>query len=135
MKKAGSILIIIGIILSFISGIALVVTGIIMLVAANPDNKAEIMRGLQEGWVTTTFNGTVEEQAVQIQQLFQILGIVFFIIAAGYAINIIISSLAARGRSKGLYIATAVINVIFFNIILLLGAVFGLVGENEEISQ
>jgi len=132
MKKAGNILIIIGIILCAISGALLVATGIIFLVYANPQFRHEIVKMLQDGSMTTSFTGSLEEQAAQIQQLFQVFGIIFFIIAAGYAIDIVIASLTARGRSKGLYITTLVFNVIFFNLILIIGSVFGLTSDSNE---
>ena len=133
MKRAGNVLIIVGIVFAVISAITLVVGGILFLVFSNPVNREAIIQGLQDGTINTTFEGTLEEQAIQIQTLFQVLGIVFFIISAAYAVDILISSLAARGRSKALYLTTLVFNVIFFNVLLFLGAVFGLAGENEEI--
>lgn len=132
MKKAGNVLIIIGIILTSLSMIALVVAGIIFMVVSNPENKEEIMKSIADGTINTTYEGTLSEQADMVLILFKTLGIVFVIASVYLLIDIIVSGVAVKRKTKGLYIAVIILNVLFFNLILFLGGIFGLVDDDKQ---
>ena len=72
MKKTGNILIIIGMIFTIISFAGLLIAGIVLTVYSSPDNKAEIMKGLLDGSITSSYDGTVSEQADAILTLFKV---------------------------------------------------------------
>ena len=131
MKKTGNILIIVGMVFTILSVLGLLITGIVFMVLASPDNKADIMKGLIDGSTTTTFEGTVSEQADQIQTLFKVLGTIFFIMSAGYVVNTVLDIVTVKSGKKGLYVAVIVMNVIFFNILVLLGGIFALVDDKQ----
>jgi len=131
MKKTGNILIIIGMIFTIISFAGLLIAGIVLTVYSSPDNKAEIMKGLLDGSITSSYDGTVSEQADAILTLFKVLGIVFFILSAGYCIAIFVDSLSLKRSSTGSYIAVIIVNVIFFNILGLIGGILGLVDDKQ----
>lgn len=132
MKKAGNVLIVIGIILTSLSMIALVVAGIIFMVVSNPENKEEIMKRIADGTINTTYEGTLSEQADMMLILFKTLGIVFVIASIYLLIDIIVSGVAVKRKTKGLYIAVIILNVLFFNLILFLGGIFGLVDDDKQ---
>ena len=67
MKKAGKVLLIIGVIFSILCVIGFVAGGIVFSVFTNPEYKNAIVQGLQDGTITSSFPGTVEEQAANIQ--------------------------------------------------------------------
>ncbi|MBR6071859.1 MAG: hypothetical protein IKP77_03380 [Acholeplasmatales bacterium] len=132
MKKAGNVLIIIGIILTSLSTIGLVIAGIVFMVLSNPENKQEIMKGIADGTINTSFEGSLSEQADMVLILLKTLGIVFVIASVYLLIDIIVSSLAVKRKTKGLYIAVIVLNVLFFNLLLFLGGIFGLVDDDKQ---
>lgn len=132
MKKAGNVLIIVGTVFTIFTIVGLLITGIIFLISSNPDNKQVIMDKIADGTITTSFTGSVSEQADKIQQLLKVLGVVFMILTGGYLLIAIVSFLAIAKKTKGFYITTIVLNVIFFNLLTLLGGIFALVGEESN---
>ena len=116
MKKTGNLLIIIGMVFTILSILGLAITGIVFMVVASPDNKADIMKQLADGSMTTTFEGTLSEKADKVQLLFKVLGIVFFIMSSGYLVNVVLDIASIKADKKGLYLAVVIMNVLFFNI-------------------
>lgn len=129
MRSASRILIIIGAVLAFLSLLGLLIAGIVFLVLANPEARQTILDGLSSGAITSSFTGSTEEQAQQIQELFKILGIVFIALSAVYLVSPIVSLIASGKNSKGLYILGLVLSVLAFDLFLILGNAFGLVDE------
>lgn len=129
MRSASRILIIIGAVLAFLSLLGLLITGIVFLVLANPEARQTILDGLSNGSITSSFTGSTEEQAQQIQELFKILGIVFIALSAVYLVSPIVSLIASGKNSKGLYILGLVLSVLAFDLFLILGNAFGLADE------
>ena len=126
MKKPEDILYIIGIIIEAVIFVLFFVGGYIFLSLLGADSKKDIIELLQTGKMTTTFEGTLEEQAVQIQGLFMVLGIVFMVIAGLSIACMFIAFFANRIKSKKLYIVQIVSNVIVFNILLLIAGILGI---------
>jgi len=130
MRKPVDILNIIGIIFEALIFVLFFVGGYVFLSLLGPDSKKDIMELLQTGRLTTTFEGTIEEQAVQIQGLFMAFGIVFIVISALAIASMFIAFFANRVKSKKLYIVQIVLNVIVFNVLLLMAGILGIKEES-----
>ena len=131
MKSASRILIIVGAVFSFLAVVGLTITAIVFLVMSGADYKPDIMAALEDGSMTTTYTGTTEEMATAIQGLFRTLGIVFIVIAGFYVISPTVSLIASGRNSKPLFVVGLVLSLIGFDVILILGNVFGLVDESK----
>jgi len=132
MKKAGNILLIVGIVTTIFSIIGLVIALVIFFIFADPAYKNDIINMINSGQITSSFSGTVEEQATQIQFLFKVIGIVFVIISVGYLLNVISPIVAIKKGSKTAYVITLIFGIIFFNLFILIGSILGLVDDTNQ---
>ena len=131
MKKASRIVLIFGIAITFLAIIGFIVGGVIFTLFSKPEATQDIITGLRDGSITTSFTGTEAEQAEQIQRLFGILGVIFFVLAAMYLLDAIVSAFALKKNAKVLSIVVIVLNVVLGNIILVIGGVLGLIDDQE----
>ena len=133
MKKAANILYLVGAIFAFISTATLLITGVILLVWSGPNFTAQIIDGINNGTIHTSFVGTVEQIAAQIQALFVLLGTPFLVIGV---FSIVSGFLALRGRNtngKGIFIANIVFAVLSGNDAILVASIFALIkGDTIE---
>ena len=104
MKKASNYVLLAGIIYSFVVVVALCVVAFIFLSCNTPDGKQEIIQGLLNGTIQTSFTGTAEQQANQIIVLLVILAITYFVMAFFALINAFIAIMGKSKKTKVLYI-------------------------------
>ena len=131
MKKASRIVLIFGIAITLLAIIGFIVGGVIFTLFSKPEATQDIITGLHDGSITTSFTGTEAEQAEQIQRLFGIFGVVFFVLSAMYLLDAIVSAFALKKNAKVLSIVVIVLNVVLGNIILVIGGVLGLIDDQE----
>lgn len=133
MKKASDILLIIG----FVLGILGVIIGIVLTITlfAFAGNRDAIIEGLQNGTIHTSFVGTVEQQAdaiIRIARGAAIGGLVGVILSIVFCV---VSLLAERKGTAGLYIAALIFSVLATNIVSIVGAILGLVSGGQDDSE
>ena len=133
MKKASDILLIIG----FVLGIIGVIVGIVLTITlfSVAGNRDAIIQGLENGTIHTSFVGTVEQQADAIIRLIRgvaIGGVVGVILSIIFCV---ISLLAERKGTVGLYIAALILSVLATNIVSIVGAILGLVSGGQDDSE
>ena len=127
MRKIGNILILVGSVLAFVSMAGLIIGSIVMFVFASPAMHTFIVEGLQNGTITSSFNGDPESVAKQIQALLLMIAIILLVITLP-TIAVAVVGLAARSReTQGLYITVLVLAVLSGTLINIIGSVLGLV--------
>ena len=133
MKKASDILLIIG----FVLGIIGVIVGIVLTITlfSVAGNRDAIIQGLENGTIHTSFVGTVEQQADAIIRMVRgvaIGGLVGVILSIVFCV---VSLLAERKGTVGLYIAALILSVLATNIVSIVGAILGLVSGGQDDSE
>ena len=133
MRKASDILLIIGFVLGVLGVIVGIVLTITLFVAAG--NRDAIIEGLKNGTIHTNFVGSVEQQADAIIRLIRgvaIGGVVGVILSIIFCV---VSLLAERKGTVGLYIAALIFSVLATNIVSIVGAILGLVSGGQDDSE
>ena len=124
LKKASDILILIGYIISIIAAVAFLAFGIICVLIAAPNNKEIIINGLKDGSIHTSFVGTVEEQAAQIQSMFVYASIICFISAIIFILASIFSYFSTHRDEKHFQITSLIFAALTGNVVLIVGEAF-----------
>lgn len=133
MKKASSILLMIGAILSIVSAFTLAICAIVFVFIASQPKEA-IIESINNGTTTVSGNfATVEEEADYIIILFNTLGIMFFIFAALYIVSAICAFVARKINSIGMYIVSLVFGI--GNGLLIVGSILGLISTSKGTSK
>ena len=109
MKKASNILFLVGGILSFVWMAFEIIGGIIFAIFAGPDAKQVIIDGLNDGTITSSFEGTPEEVATLIQGMFIMFAVMMFIFAVFALVNGILALKAKKDPAK----TNCIINIVF----------------------
>ncbi len=132
MKKASNILFKISIALQFVLVGTFLLLAILFIFFALPMNTDLIIGALQEGWITSSFQGTTEEVAGQIQMLLMVMGIFFIPYAIVPLISAILCIVAVKKPSKRNYIANIVLGALCGSYLPVLAAIFGLISLSQE---
>ena len=132
MRKASNMLMIIGFVLGIFAAMLIIAFTVFFFIIAGPGYKDELIDQIARGSLVTNYSGTPEEQAVQVQALFLPLAI-FFLFESLISIAYLTISMFTRSRrTLPLYIITIAGSALGGNILLLLGAIFGLVADHQE---
>ncbi len=133
MKKASSVLLLIGAILSFVGILFYIIFGSVMFGLASPANTQMIIDGINNGSITVSgVSGTPEQIAAYLQQVASGLGVFFLITGLFSIVPGILALIARKKQTTGLYVATLVLSILAgFNIITLLGSIFGLADHDR----
>lgn len=135
MKKASSILYLVGAIVSIILIVTFGALASLYIVFALPEFKNAIIEGLQNGSIKSSIQGTPEEVATAIQHMFVIMGTIFSIVAAFNIVNTVICFLSRKVNNH----TNSVLNIIFgllsFTEVNAIGGIFGLIDERIEDSR
>ena len=133
MKTASKILLIVGASLSMICAVVFIILGLVFIfMGIDPQFKQDLIVGLQDGTVTTTFVGTTEEQAAYIQATFLGLAIGFLIWSATLVLGGTFSFISVAKKKTPLYILTIVFGFVSCIIINAVGAIFGLISNSIQ---
>ncbi len=132
MRKASKILMLVAGIVSIFVAIGLFITAIVLLVCTLPEAKETIIEGLQNGTITTTFQGTIDQKAEYIQALFAALGVIFIIWAILAIVNSVVSFIGRGVQNKPMLIINIVFGFISGVEINLVGAILGLIANSRE---
>ena len=132
MRKASKILMLVAGIVSILVAIGLFITAIVLLSCTLPDAKEAIIEGLQNGTITTTFQGTIDQKAEYIQALFAALGVIFIIWAILAIVNSVVSFIGRGVQNKPMLIINIVFGFISCVEINLVGAILGLIANSRE---
>ena len=133
MKTASKILLIVGASLSMIMAVTFIILGVVFVfMGIDPQAKADIINGLENGTVHSSFTGTTEEQAVYIQAMFFALGFVFVIWAALLVLGGTFSFISVAKKKTPLYILAIVFGIISCVFLNSVGAIFGLISNSKQ---
>ena len=135
MKKASSILYLVGAIVSIILIVTFGALASLYIVFALPEFKNVIIEGIQSGSITSSIKGTPEEVATAIQHMFVIMGTIFSIVSALNIVNAVICFLSRKVSNH----TNSVLNIIFgflsFTEVNAIGGILGLINERIEDSR
>lgn len=127
MRSASKVFLIIGFVTALLSALGLIITAsVFIFMSKSADANRWIIEGIQSGTITSSFNGTVEEQAKAIQELMGVLAVVFFVIGGIMLLLSIIVIATIRSTSTAKNIAILIIGVLIGNLFIILGGAFGL---------
>ena len=133
MKTASKILLIVGASISMIMAVTFIIFGIVFVfMGIDPQAKADIINGIENGTVHPSFTGTTEEQAVYIQAMFFALGFVFVIWAALLVLGGTFSFISVAKKKTPLYILAIVFGIISCVFLNSVGAIFGLISNSKQ---
>ena len=131
MKKAANIVLLIAMIFAYIGLGTLVLTSIALFIFGSPACKDLIIEGLKNGTVHTSAGGTLEEQAQIAQTALIFAGSLTLFFALLSLPTAIVTGVARKKETMGLYVATLVLSVLTGMILGIVGAVLGLVAINN----
>ena len=131
MRKIGNILILVGSIIAIVSILGLVIASIVMFVLSSPAMHTFIVEGLENGTISSSFNGDAESVAKQIQALMLMIGIILLVITLPTIAVAIVGFSARSKETQGLYIAVLVFAVLSGTLINIIGSVLGLIDPKK----
>ena len=80
MRKASDIVLLVGGILEILATLTFMALALVFMILASPASAEIIKEGLQNGTITTSFAGSVDEQVAVIQLAFKAMGVVFVVL-------------------------------------------------------
>lgn len=132
MKKVSRILLLVAGIYSLVCASIFIILGIVFLVYSSPDKKDIVIEGIKRGFITTVYQGTVEEKAQFVQTLWKVLGVISLVECVFGFINAFVSFTARKNETKPLHIINIVFGVISGLVINVVGAIFGMIALNRQ---
>ena len=133
MKKAVNILFLVGAIVSLVTVFVLTITGIFLFSISS--NTALIRRLIEEGVITTSYQGS-ESEVIQMVQTTLRIAAVFVIIYSLFAVVCAILAFRARSNPNKL---NCILNIVFGGLggitVIIVASILGLVALNNENSQ
>ena len=135
MFKASQVLLLVGAIISFVVLPLFLIVGIIYLACSSPDLTKGIIEGINNGSITTNYNGTPEEQAAFIQLVFSIIGSIFLVLAFLNLANAIVSLAARNKQTKVSYIISIIFGFVSGIELNLVGGILGLVSLQRTMNS
>lgn len=131
MRTASRIILIVGSIISIVVALIFFIIGGVFAFAGSVPTE-EIVAQLQAGTVTSTFPGTVQEQAEAIKAMSTGLGVFFIIAAVFNVLNTIFGFVANAKKTTGLHVCNIVFGVLSLTEVTLVGGIFGLIANGQE---
>lgn len=126
MKKASQILLLIGMILSFVLAAIYLFAGIAFIIVGLPFMQPYYVEALEAGKIDTSFVGTPEECALYIRIVFLVIGGIFIPWTAMAIANGVIAALGRKKQTKVFYILNIVFGLLSGAEVNAVGGVFGL---------
>ena len=134
LKKASNVLYIIGQSFTILWIVTFIVFTVVSFIIAGPGYTDSIIEQLKEGKIHTSFVGTVEEQAAQIQRMFIPFAIVLLVYTLITITKFVFTLLAKRSNVKIFYITSIVLSALEADVFLILASSFGL-AANKEVEE
>ena len=131
MKKATNIVMLIAMIFAYIGVGLLVISTVLLFIFGSPACKDLIIEGLKNGIVHTSAGGTLEEQAQIAQVALIFAGAMTLFFALLSLPTAIVTTIARKKETMGLYVATLVLSVLTGMVLGIVGGILGLVTVNN----
>ena len=137
MKTASKILMLIGAIFSCVLPAFYLITSIILLAFADPRFKNDIIEGLKNENINSSFTGSYEQVAEAIQLMFLIIGILLLVVMMFCIANAVLAFIARNKENKALFILNIIFGILSGIYVNSVGAIFGLivVSKNNKIPE
>jgi len=132
MRKASNIIFLVSAIVSIVAVISLLITSFVFLAFTTPEAKEEIIKALQDGRMTTSVPGTINEQADAIQAIFKTFGIVFLFASAFGVANTVICFVARKKHTTAILVLSIVFGVLSFVEINIVASIFGFIANARQ---
>lgn len=126
MKKASQILLLVGMILSFVLACVYLLCGVAFIICGLPFMQPYIEEAIKAGKIDTSFVGTVEECAAYIRYVFISTGAAFMVFVPLAIANGVIASIGRKKQTKVFYIMNIVFGILSGTEVNAVGGVFGL---------
>lgn len=133
LRKISRVLYLVGAILSLVYSLTYFVGGIVFIVlGCLPQMKDALIEALQNGQMTTTFTGSLTEQAAAIQLVYIIVGVIFVLSVAILIVNAVLGFIGRAKDAKAISIMNIVVGVLAgvnFNVA---GGILSLISKSLE---
>ena len=134
MRTASRTLLLVGAILSIVCILTfLIIGGVFSFVGSL--SVEEIVKGINDGSINSSFEGTVQEQAEAIKLTFTVLGVVFLVFGVCCIPNAVLGFMGMKKRVNAFYVCNIVFGALSGTVVTILGGIFGLVANAQEANQ
>ena len=130
MRKASDIVLLVGGILEILATLTFAALALVFMILSSPASAEIIKEGLQNGTITTSFAGSVDEQVAVIQLAFKAMGVVFVVLTVFSLIGCVVSFLAKAKKTNPLYVLAIVFGAVSIEVPLI-GGIFGLIANKR----
>ena len=130
MRKASDIVLLVGGILEILATLTFMALALVFMILASPASAEIIKEGLQNGTITTSFAGSVDEQVAVIQLAFKAMGVVFVVLTVFSLIGCVVSFLAKAKKTNPLYVLAIIFGAVSIEVPLV-GGIFGLIANKR----
>ena len=131
MKKAATILLLVGGIFAFVAALGLIIGGTVLAVFSSPNFTDLIVEALKEGTIHSSVPGTPEEVAAIVQATFLTVGIVLLVLSLLYIVSGVLAIIGRKAEKQGLTITNLVLAVLTCNLITLVGTILAVVDDEK----
>ncbi|MBQ9448350.1 MAG: hypothetical protein IJU60_00560 [Acholeplasmatales bacterium] len=134
MRTASRTLLLVGAILSIVCILTfLIIGGVFSFVGSL--SVEEIVKGINDGSINSSFEGTVQEQAEAIKLTFTVIGVVFLVLGVCCIPNAVLGFMGMKKRVNAFYVCNIVFGALSGTVVTILGGIFGLVANAQEANQ
>ena len=130
MRKASDIVLLVGGILEILATLTFMALALVFMILSSPASAEIIKEGLQNGTITTSFAGSVDEQVAVIQLAFKAMGVVFVVLTVFSLIGCVVSFLAKAKKTNPLYVLAIIFGAVSIEVPLV-GGIFGLIANKR----
>ena len=130
MRKASDIVLLVGGILEILATLTFMALALVFMILSSPASAEIIKEGLQNGTITTSFAGSVDEQVAVIQLAFKAMGVVFVVLTVFSLIGCVVSFLAKAKKTNPLYVLAIIFGALSIEVPLV-GGIFGLIANKR----
>lgn len=134
MRTASRTLLLVGAILSIVCILTFLILGGVFT-ALGALSVEEIVKGINEGTIQSTYQGTVQEQAEAIKLTFTVIGVVFLVFGVCCIPNTVLGFMGMKKRVNAFYVCNIVFGALSGTVVTILGGIFGLVANAQEANQ
>ena len=134
MRTASRTLLLVGAILSIVCILTFLILGGVFSFVGSLSVE-EIVKGINDGSINSSFEGTVQEQAEAIKLTFTVIGVVFIVLGVCCIPNAVLGFMGMKKRVNAFYVCNIVFGALSGTVVTILGGIFGLVANAQEANQ
>lgn len=132
MKKASSILLLIGGILEITAAVGFMIAGVVMLLFGTPVMTNLLREIATEAAKDSTTSVSVDTLMQIFMYTFVSMGVTFLVTCVISVVGAILTFKASKRQTRGLFIAAMVFGILSGTVVATVGSIFGLISSTRE---